>query len=270
MHAPAPHRHHAPVRIAPDTHLIRQLVGEGHAPVAVPVNAMVITGSEPIIVDTGGPNNRERYLDDVFGIVDPVDVRWVFLTHDDVDHYGNLQQVLEACPNATFVSNFFIGERLSVIWDLPLHRTRWVNDGESFVAGDRTFVAVRPPVYDGPTTRGLFDTSTGVYWASDAWATPVIEQVDSVDDLDLDFWRGGFDQFAGMISPWLPLTDHARFGSEVARIRALEPTLVVGCHTPPVTGQRLRESFDMMEALPLLPAVAQMCQADLEAMLAAA
>jgi hypothetical protein len=44
-------------------------------------------------------------------------------------------------------------------------RVRWVRDGESFQAGDRTLVAVCPPFFDNPTTRGLLDTTTRVYWS---------------------------------------------------------------------------------------------------------
>jgi hypothetical protein len=40
-------------------------------------------------------------MDDVFGLIDPADVHCVFLSHDDVDHTGNLAQVMEHCPNAT-------------------------------------------------------------------------------------------------------------------------------------------------------------------------
>ena len=93
--------------IAPDTHVIRQLAGEGTGPVAIYVNSMVITGAEPVIVDCGPAVTREAWLDTVFGIVDPTDVRWIYLSHDDADHTGNLPQVLEACPNATLVTNWF-------------------------------------------------------------------------------------------------------------------------------------------------------------------
>jgi len=51
---------------------------------------MVITGREPVIVDTGTSSNGTQWLDDVFGIVDPADVRWIVLSHDDADHAGNL------------------------------------------------------------------------------------------------------------------------------------------------------------------------------------
>src|SRR4051812_46556242 len=64
------------------------------------MNSMVIRGKEPVIVDTGSPANRDAWLDAVFSLVEPDDVRWVFLSHDDRDHSGNLLDVLEACPNA--------------------------------------------------------------------------------------------------------------------------------------------------------------------------
>ena len=54
---------------------------------------MVIAGTEPAIIDTGSLNNRRHWMEDTFGLVDPVDVKWVFLSHDDSDHTGNLTAV---------------------------------------------------------------------------------------------------------------------------------------------------------------------------------
>jgi hypothetical protein len=48
---------------------------------------------------------------------------------------------------------------------------RWVNDGQSFHAGDGVLQAVRPPMGDGAGTRGLFDPTTGVYWAADCFGS---------------------------------------------------------------------------------------------------
>ena len=64
----------------------------------VPVCSMVIRGAEPVIVDTGAPVHRESWLDQVLSLVDPQDVRWIFLSHDDTDHLGNLNEMLELCP----------------------------------------------------------------------------------------------------------------------------------------------------------------------------
>ena len=59
---------------------------------------MVIRGAEPVVVDTGVPENRDQYLADVFSLVEPEDVRWVFISHDDVDHTGNVNAADGACP----------------------------------------------------------------------------------------------------------------------------------------------------------------------------
>jgi flavorubredoxin len=45
-------------------------------------------------------------LKDVFSLVDPEDIKWVFISHDDVDHTGNVNALLEAAPNATLVINW--------------------------------------------------------------------------------------------------------------------------------------------------------------------
>jgi flavorubredoxin len=97
---------------------------------------MVVTGREPVIVDTGVAVNRERWLNQVFSIVDPGDVRWVFVSHADRDHIGNLEAVLAACPNAVVVTTYWGLIHMLADGTPPIERMRWVNDGESFDAGD--------------------------------------------------------------------------------------------------------------------------------------
>ena len=138
----APRFQHAHLKVAEDTYLIRQLTGEGEAPVSVYVNSLVILGKEPIIVDTGTKSNRKQWLQHVFSLVEPKDVKWVFLSHDDPDHTGNLLHCLEVCPDATLVTNWFTVERLATEYALPMTRMRWINDGDSFHVGDRALHAV--------------------------------------------------------------------------------------------------------------------------------
>ncbi len=264
-----PRFHHAPLKIADGTYLIRQLVGEQEEPVSVYMNSMVILGKEPVIVDTGLFANREQWSNDVFGLVDPEDVKWIFLSHDDSDHTGNLRYALELCPNVTLVTNWFTVERLVGDIHIPLSRMRWVNDGETFDAGDRVFAAIRPPVFDSPTTRGLYDPKTGVYWGSDTFATPVLGPVDNVNELDPQFWKDGLYQFASLVSPWHALTDVTKFGRTVKRIEDLKPTVVTGGHSPMVSGAQVAETFRVLYELPNMAPVDVPGQEALEAMLAA-
>ena len=53
---------------------------------------MVIRGAQPVIVDTGCSRVRDSWLAAAFSVVEPEDVRWIFISHDDHDHIGNLER----------------------------------------------------------------------------------------------------------------------------------------------------------------------------------
>src|SRR4051812_17718066 len=199
----APIRSLSTQQIAPETFVVRQLAGEGQAPVAVHVNSMVIRGEEPVLVDTSTALTRERWLEHTFALVEPADVRWIFLSHDDHDHVGNLLALLDLCPDAVLVASFAIVMRLAGEMELPMHRMRWLDAGDAWDAGDRTLHLVRPPMFDSPATRGLFDPSTGVLWAVDSFGSllqgAVFERADVPDDL----YAGSFDVLNGWNTPWV-------------------------------------------------------------------
>lgn len=268
-----PKPRHLPVQVADDTYVIQDTQGEGVAPVAVHLNAMVIRGREPVVVDTGVPTNRDRYLEDLFSLVEPEDVAWVFLSHDDVDHYGNVHEVMAACQNATLVANWFLCDRIAVDrLDVPVSRWRWLNDGEVLDVGDRTLAAVRPPLYDSPTTRGLFDPTTGVYWASDCYATPVAAPTAFVDELDPDAWETGFMMFQTWNSPWVSMVDPARFHAACAAVERLGVTTIATCHSPTIGASQVERAFELLRAVPsaeILPQPDQLALDQIVAELAA-
>lgn len=248
---PAVDEHLAPLEVAPDTFVIHDTHRAPGAPVTVHLNSMVIRGREPVVIDTGTSKNRDRYLADLFSIVEPEDVRWLFISHDDADHHGNLHEVMDACPNATMVGNWFLCDRISAErLDVPPTRWRWVDDGDTLDVGDRTLAAVRPPLYDSPTTRGLFDPTTGVYWASDCYATPVPQATAFVDELDPDHWAGGFQMFQAWNSPWVSLLDSERFGASCRRIEDLGVHTIATCHGPTIGASQVQRAFDLLRAVP--------------------
>jgi flavorubredoxin len=256
-------------RVAPDTFVIRQLFGEGMGPVAHYVNSAVITGAEPVIVDTGPALTRAGWLERAFEIVDPADVRWVFLSHDDIDHTGNLTTVMDMCPRATLVTTMFSIERMAAEALVPLDRVRLVNDGESWLAGDRELVAVTPPTFDSPTTRGLYDTSSGVYWASDSFAAGVPHPVDDVADLDAALYADSFLTTNQMLSPWHQWLDPARFTGHLARIAALDARTVTSAHGPALRGSQITWALGLLTELPDRPPLGDISQGDLEQLLTA-
>jgi flavorubredoxin len=253
--------------LAPDTFLVRQLGGEGLLPELFQMNTMVIRGTEPVIVDTALSINRDEWLEQTFSIVDPADVRWIFLSHDDHDHVGALNQVLEACPRATLVTNWFTVERMSGEGLLPLERLRLVNPGESFTAGDRQLTAIVPPTFDSPTTRGLFDHSTGVYWAADSFANALPVPMDDLDELDAGYWRESFLHLNRLVSPWHQWLDPNRYQAHLDAVHGLGASVAVGAHGLALHDDQIDSAFSLLQELPHLPTAPLMGQADLELML---
>jgi flavorubredoxin len=260
----------APTLVAADTFVIHDHSGEGTAPVMVPLNSLVIRAAEPVVVDTGMKSNRDQYFTDLFNIVDPADIRWVFISHDDIDHTGNLNELMALAPNATAVVNWFIFERMAETLEVPPHRMRWISDGESFDAGDRTLFAVRPPVYDSPTTRGLFDPATGVYWASDAFAAPMIEPTTSVETIDPAFWAMGMTMFSQYVSPWFDVLDDTKFQATVDRVERLGVRTIAGCHTPVIGASHVAKAIEQTRTFANALVPAQPDQSVLDQIIASA
>ncbi|TWF81851.1 metallo-beta-lactamase superfamily protein [Pseudonocardia hierapolitana] len=258
-----------PYRIAEETFVIPWALEAppvGH----FPMNSMVIRGAEPVLVDTGAPAVRPQWLEAAWSVVDPLDVKWVFLTHDDRDHAGNLLAVLAACPNATLLTTWFSIGRMADEWETPINRCRFVNEGDTIDVGDRTLVAKRPPLYDNPTTRALFDTKTNVVWSVDTFATNLPAPMPDIGELTDDEFRDG--QFFGgrLVSPWYTLLDVGKFRAVVDDFQRVGAEVVAGCHAPVLGGRRVAEAFDLLRQLPDIPPWQEFTQADLDGWMEAA
>ena len=149
-----------PLEVAPETFVVRAIQHSLGGSVSTSMNSLVIRAAEPVIVDTGMVTDRATFFEDVFSLVEPDDVRWIYLTHDDDDHSGNVMEALDRCPKAKVVMSWAARGRTCTAFGIPPERVRTVDDGQGLDVGDRTLQAVRPPVYDNAYTRGLFDPTT--------------------------------------------------------------------------------------------------------------
>jgi flavorubredoxin len=249
--------HQTPTELSADTFVIHEVQHALGQPLSVYVNSAVILADEPVLIDTGSRRNQRAWFTDVEALVDLKAVRWVFISHEDGDHVGNLDDVMEACPNARLITNWALTERHTAAYDFPLDRCQWMDDGVTFSAGDRQLTVVRPSLYDSPTTRGLLDVKTGIYWAADMFATPIPggEGVDTlardVADLGDEFWAQGMAMFAhNALAPWLRLVDRVAFGAEVQRLVDLDLSAIASGHSPVITGDNVARALQMAKALP--------------------
>ena len=207
------------------------------------VNAFVLHGAEPVLVDTGTGAEAAEFMKELSSVIDPAELRWIWLTHTDPDHIGSLATLLEANPHLRVITSFAgVGIMGVSPTPLPMDRVYLVNPGQSVTAGDRRLTAVRPPIFDNPITTGFVDDRTGILFSSDCFGAVLPAVTQAAADLDTDELRTGQVRWATVDSPWIHGVDRDAFGRSLDEVRSLEPTMVCSSHLPPAPGTML-DSF---------------------------
>ena len=236
----------------------------------LPVNAFVIHSAQPVVVDTGLGLPDRDFVASLAEVLDPADVRWIWITHPDRDHTGGVFPLLEAAPQARVVTTFGGAGIMSTERPLPMDRIYLLNPGQSLDVGDRRLTGFRPPLFDSPATVGVLDTSTGVILSSDCFGAPLptaaLATAQDSAAVGRDDLRAAQLLWATVDSPWVHYVDPVRFAASFEPLRGFDPTLILSTHLPPISGDPARMYDTLLEAPQADPFVGP-DQAALEAML---
>ena len=234
----------------------------------VPVNTFIIKAKEPVLVDTGLRGDSDSFMERWRSLVDPKDLRWVWLTHTDQDHIGSIHRVLREAPNAKVITTFLGVGKMSLAEPLPMDRVYLLNPGQSLSVGDRKLTCVKPPLFDAPETTGFYDDKSGILFSSDCFGA-VLDSVPPRDASDINPEELVQRQtlWATVDAPWIHAVDEAVFARALDRVKEMAPKWILSSHLPPAKGM----TDTILKNLSGVPAAAPFVgpdQAALEAMLA--
>ena len=204
---------------------------------ALPINSFLLKGPEAMLVDTGLGALSEPLIQRLAEEIDLEDLRWIWLSHTDADHIGNLDRILALAPNATVVTNFLGAGKMGMLGAGDPARMRLLEPGEVFEAGGRRLHQVKPPYYDAPETMGFFDETDRVFFAADAFGALLPGSIETVDDIPSDALREGLVAWSSVDAPWLAQMDRGSLGKMLTALDTLEPAHVLSGHLP--VAQRL-------------------------------
>lgn len=232
----------------------------------IPVNAFVLHAEQPVVVDTGLGLPDRDFLNTLGSVIDPADVRWIWLTHPDRDHTGGLFALLDAAPGARVVTTFLGAGAMSTEHPLPMDRVYFLNPGQSLDVGDRELHAFRPPLFDNPATVGFYDDRSRTCFSSDCFGGPMptadIAMGPDVGVVHAGELRGAQRLWASVDSPWVQLVDSDRFLATVDPLRSMDPDTILSTHLPPAIG--LASQF--IETLGTVPGMSPFVGPDQEAL----
>jgi flavorubredoxin len=234
----------------------------------VPINAFVLHGVEPVLVDTGAVVDAEDFIMALRSVIDPADLRWIWLTHTDFDHIGTLHQLLTENPNLGVITTFLGLGIMSLSAPLPLGRVHLLNPGQKITVGERTLTAIKPPAFDNPSTTGFHDDKSGAFFSSDCFGALLQSVPRNAADLSADDLRTGQIFWATVDSPWLHNTDGDILASELDAVRRMNPSMILSSHLPAAPGHMTERLLGSLAEVPASERFVGPDQPALEQMLA--
>lgn len=220
-----------PTRVAADTHaLVSWLPVPGHG--VLPVNAYLIEAREPVLVDTGLAAARNDFMVQLESLIDPADLAWIWITHTDPDHLGNLEALLRIAPRARVITTWLGMGKMNMLGVSP-KRTYLLNPGQHLDVGDRRLRALVPPVFDAPESTALVDERTGALFSADCFGALMDAPAADAAAIPAARLREGMVRWSTVDAPWLSIADRRTFARSLEGLRALAPAVVLGSHLPP-------------------------------------
>lgn len=207
-------------------------VGEGNL---LAVNSYLIKAQQPVLVDTGLAALQDEYLMYLRQCIDPRQIAWIWITHMDPDHIGNLAALLEIAPNAKIVTSFLGAGKLGLL-GLPTEQVKLIEEGESLDVGDRRLTAIRPPSYDAPETLACWDSSTKALFSSDCFGALVTKPVVQANSLSQRELLEGMVSWAKIDTPWLAVCTWYNTYQTHKKFFECQPSIVLSSHLAPFVG----------------------------------
>jgi flavorubredoxin len=226
-------------KVAPDTTSFRSF-----APIPslgiLPVNAHLIHAKEPVLVDTSWVGVSQPYLEELKKVIDPEDLKWIWISHTDLDHVFNLDAVMKVAPNAKVVIAGLGAAKFGLRGDFDMSRLHILEAGQRLDVGDRELVSLKPVIYDAPETNGFFDTKTRVMFSADAFGALLDGAREETEEIPAEVLREGQTAWASVDAPWLGWADKTWFGKLLSDVERLDPTTIIGGHLPATSGKMIR------------------------------
>lgn len=164
---------------------------------------LVDGGDRTLLVDAGHPVHRLALLDTLAAILGERQLDFVFPTHPEVPHAGNIRQLATRYPDLVVCGDV---RDYHLTHPTLADRLAWLKPGDSLDLGSTKVTFIEPAIRDLPNTLWAHDERSGALFVSDAFgyahyhqdgqcamvaeeipADPTVEQIAFLNDNAL-FW----------------------------------------------------------------------------------
>lgn len=139
-------------------------------------NSYIVKGSEKTaLIETAHFDFCDAYLDNIKEVVNIEDIDYLVMNHNEPDHSGSIETILNINPNITIVSSQAGAIYLKNITNIPNLNVKAVKDGEELNLGDKTLKFINAPFLHWPDSMFTYSVTDKVLFPCDFLGTHFCE-----------------------------------------------------------------------------------------------
>lgn len=232
------------------------IVGEDGWHEAVRVYVLLNDGC-PLLFDAGSHIHRSEIMTDLKELIGDIKPGYVFLTHTELPHTGNLNAILEAWPEVKLVVSSGILPHVELPWWIREDQVQYGYAGTNEIYGGRSISFSDGILKDQPGTHWMFDGQTGTLFTADAFGYLFPKSADEKfdDELDEGIPADWFKRYHESAFRFLPMVKGEKICTDIDKVFAKRDVKVLA----PTHGNAMRGNVGA-HVEKIKSSVAEICQ----------
>jgi len=197
----------------------------------------------PLLFDAGSHIHSGRIMADLRHLLGDTAPGYVFLTHTELPHTGNIRTILDAWPGARLVCSSAILPHVELPWWVTEDQIHYGYAGTDENYGGRRIQFLDGILKDQPGTHWMVDDRTGTLFSADAFGYLFPAAADRAFDDELDGGVPGdwLHRYHASAFRFLPLVRGERVKADIAKVFARrEIKILAPTHGNAVRGDVVR------------------------------
>lgn len=174
----------------------------------------------PLIFDAGSHIHRGQIMADLKELLGDGSPGYVFLTHTELPHTGNLSAILEEWPTTKLVVSSAILPHVELPWWVKEDQIQYGYAGTDETYGDRRISFSDGILKDQPGTHWMFDEKTGALFTADAFGYlfPANADMKFDDELEDGISTQWFRQYHESAFRFLPMVNGKKVNEDITKV----------------------------------------------------
>ena len=197
----------------------------------------------PLIFDAGSHIHRGQVMEDLKELLGDTEPGFVFLTHTELPHTGNLSAILKQWPKTKLVVSSAILPHVELPWWVKDEQIQYGYAGASENYGGRKISFSDGILKDQPGTHWMFDEKLGVLFTADAFGYLFPDTSDHKfdDELEGGICVNWFTRYHESAFRFLPMVDGTKINADISKVFSKRKVNVIA----PTHGNAIRGNLDL-------------------------